>query len=69
MGNFKLVSDFISVQVTDKFEEVLIINDPLSHDKFGLRGMVCRIEADYHYTLLHTKYLSSYPPSFSKEDF
>ena len=36
---------------------------------FDPRGMVGRIYKEDHYTLLHTKYESSWPCGFREEDF
>ena len=43
-------------------------NDP-GRGFFDPRGMVGRIYKQVHYTLLHTKYESSGPCGFGKEDF
>ena len=44
-------------------------NDPRGGAIFDPRGMVVRIYKEDHYTLLHTKYESSGPCGFGKEDF
>ena len=44
-------------------------NDPQGGAIFDSRGMVGRIYKEDHYTLLHTKYISSGPCGFREEDF
>ena len=44
-------------------------NDPRGGAIFDPRGMVGRIYKEDHYTLLNTKYESSRPCDFGKEDF
>ena len=44
-------------------------NDSQGRAIFVPRGMVGRIDKEYHYTLLHTKYESSRPCGFGEEDF
>ena len=44
-------------------------NDPRGGAIFDPRGMIGRIYKEDHYTLLHTKYESSGPCGFGKEDF
>ena len=43
-------------------------NDPRGGAIFDPRGMVGRIYEEDHYTLLHTKYGSSWPCGFGEED-
>ena len=44
-------------------------NEPWGMPNLDPRGMVGRIYVGDHLTLLHTKYLSSGPHDFRKEDF
>ena len=44
-------------------------NEPPGVANLDTRGMVGRIYSGDHLTLLHTKYLSSGPHGFRKEDF
>ena len=44
-------------------------NDHQGGAIFDPRGMIGRIYKEDHYTLLHTKYESSGPCGFGKEDF
>ena len=44
-------------------------NEPQGVTSFDPRGMVGRIYVGDHLTFLHTKYLSSGPYGFRKEDF
>ena len=45
------------------------VNEPQCLANLDPRGMVGRIYVGDHLTLLHTKYLSSGPQGFRKEDF
>ena len=44
-------------------------NDPQAMASLDPRGLIGRIYVEDHYTLLHTKYISSGPHSFREEDF
>ena len=44
-------------------------NDPWGVANLNPRGLIGRIYVGEHYTLLHTKYISSGPHGFREEDF
>ena len=44
-------------------------NDPMGMASLDPRGLIGRIYVVDHYTMLHTKYISSDPHGFRKEDF
>ena len=44
-------------------------NDPWGVASLDSRGLIGRIYVGDHYTLLHTKYISSGPHGFREEDF
>ena len=44
-------------------------NDPRDVASLDPRGLICRIYIVDHFTLLHTKYISSGPHCFREEDF
>ena len=44
-------------------------NDPRDMASLDSRGLIGRIYVVDHYTLLHTKYISSGPHGFREEDF
>ena len=44
-------------------------NDPRSVPRLDPRGLIGRIYVGNHQTLLHTKYISSWPHGFRGEDF
>ena len=44
-------------------------NDPRGLTSLGPRGLTSRIYVGDHFTLLHTKYVSSGPHGFREEDF
>ena len=44
-------------------------NDPQGMANLDPRGLIGRIYVVDHYTLLHTKYISSGPHGFREEDF
>ena len=58
-----------SVRFQDIKQELNSDDDPRGVANLDPRGMIGRINVEYHLTLLHTKYTSFRPCGFREEDF